>query len=219
MARIRTIKPEIWVDEKFVELSAFARLLFIGLLNFVDDDGREKYSEKKFKMQVLPADNINISELFGELRREKLIDVYEVENIDYLQVLGFKSHQKIDRRRSSKYPPPDSCADLRRSSTTEGIKDQGMDQGSRIKDQGKEEEKDFVFSGVVCRLNHEDFSRWETSFSSLDLKAELQQRDDWLRDQPSAAQKQWFNSTSNLLAKKHKENIKLKKRSTSDEFM
>ena len=30
MARIRTIKPDFWTDEKVVELSAFARLLFIG---------------------------------------------------------------------------------------------------------------------------------------------------------------------------------------------
>jgi hypothetical protein len=32
MARIRTIKPEFWTDEKIVELSPFSRLLFIGLL-------------------------------------------------------------------------------------------------------------------------------------------------------------------------------------------
>ena len=41
MARIRTVKPDIWTDEKFVELSPLARLLFIGLWNFADDEGRE----------------------------------------------------------------------------------------------------------------------------------------------------------------------------------
>ena len=31
MPRIRTIKPEFWTDEKIIELSLPARLLFIGL--------------------------------------------------------------------------------------------------------------------------------------------------------------------------------------------
>ena len=31
MARIRSIHPGIWTDEAFVELSALARLLYIGL--------------------------------------------------------------------------------------------------------------------------------------------------------------------------------------------
>ena len=31
MARIRTVKPEFWTDEKVVECSIPARLLFIGL--------------------------------------------------------------------------------------------------------------------------------------------------------------------------------------------
>ena len=65
MARIRTIKPEFWTDEKIVELSAFARLLFIGLWNFADDAGRMEFSAKRLKMQIFPADDVDISALFG----------------------------------------------------------------------------------------------------------------------------------------------------------
>ena len=39
MARIRTIKPEFWTDEKVVTLPFEARLLFIGMWNFCDDEG------------------------------------------------------------------------------------------------------------------------------------------------------------------------------------
>jgi hypothetical protein len=39
MARIRTIKPEFWTDEKVVECSFEARLMFIGMFNFADDKG------------------------------------------------------------------------------------------------------------------------------------------------------------------------------------
>lgn len=104
MARIRSIKPDFWTDEKIVELSAFARLLFIGLWNFADDDGRMVYSPKKIKMQVFPSDSLDISELFGEIRRESLIDIYVVDGVEYLQVIGFSKHQKIDKRSPSKLP-------------------------------------------------------------------------------------------------------------------
>ena len=39
MARIRTIKPEFWSDEKVGGLPLACRLLFIGLWNFADDYG------------------------------------------------------------------------------------------------------------------------------------------------------------------------------------
>lgn len=132
MARIRTIKPEYWTDEKIVELSFPARLLFIGLWNFADDEGRLVYSPKRLKMQIFPADDLDVSELFGEIRGRLLAVVYEVDNVEYLQVVGFSKHQKIDRRSPSKLPPPPSPADSPRVVPTEGIKEgKGGDQGKR----------------------------------------------------------------------------------------
>lgn len=119
MARIRSIKPDFWTDEKVVDLSAFARLLFIGLWNFADDDGRMVYSPKRIKMQIFPADNLDISELFGELRRESLIVIYTVDNVEYLQVTNFTEHQKIDKRTASRLPPPPPPAELPRNPTTD----------------------------------------------------------------------------------------------------
>lgn len=104
MARIRTIKPDFWTDEKVVELSAFARLLFIGLWNFADDEGRMECSPRRIKMQILPADSVEVPRLLDELRALDLIDTYTVDGVEYLQVQGFAKHQKIDRRSTSKYP-------------------------------------------------------------------------------------------------------------------
>jgi len=39
MARIRTIKPEFWTDGDMFKLSRDARLFYIGLWNFCDDNG------------------------------------------------------------------------------------------------------------------------------------------------------------------------------------
>lgn len=110
MARIRTIKPEIWVDEKLVECTIPARLLFIGLLNFADDDGRMEYRPKKIKMQVYPADSLDIEALLGELRREKVVKVYVVDGKEYLQISGFAKHQKVDKRSKSRYPGPEQSS-------------------------------------------------------------------------------------------------------------
>lgn len=129
MARIRTIKPDFWTDEKVVELSAFARLLFIGLWNFADDEGRMEYSPKRIKMQILPADSAEIPRLMEELRALGLITIYCVESIDYLQIAGFAKHQKVDKRSPSKYPPP---ANSPRVPPTEG---KGMEGNGR---EGKE---------------------------------------------------------------------------------
>lgn len=124
MARIRTIKPDFWTDEKVVELSAFARLLFIGLWNFADDEGRMECSPKRIKMQILPADSAEVPRLLDELRRFDLIDIYAVDGVEYLQIQGFAKHQKIDKRSASKYPkrPAGSAvpADSPRIPPTEG---------------------------------------------------------------------------------------------------
>lgn len=143
MARIRTIKPEFWTDEKIVELSFPARLLFIGLWNFADDEGRLVYSPKRLKMQIFPADDLDISELFGEIRGKKLAAVYQVDNTEYLQVSGFSKHQKIDRRSPSKLPPPPppSPADSPRIVPTEGKgkEGKGKEPPSVVSPQGKRE--------------------------------------------------------------------------------
>lgn len=128
MARIRTIKPEFWTDEKIVAMSPLARLFFIGLWNFVDDEGRAPYSPARLKMQILPADSPDVSEILGEIRREGLIEVYEVDGKEYFHVCGFSNHQKVDKRTPSKHPSPPSPAESPRVVPTEGKgRDQGME--------------------------------------------------------------------------------------------
>lgn len=106
MARIRTIKPDFWTDEKIVELSDTASLLFIGLWNFADDSGRMEYSPVRIKLQILPTRDVDCVSLLTELATVKLVRIYEVDGKKYLQVNNFDKHQKIDKRSPSKFPPP-----------------------------------------------------------------------------------------------------------------
>lgn len=210
MARIRTIKPEFWTDEKIVGLSFATRLFFIGMWNFCDDEGRGEYSPIRLKNQIFPADDTDISVLIGELRREKLIEVYTIDNKLYYQISGFAKHQKIDHRRSSKHPAPPQdapmCADVPRNSPM----DQGRDQGSR---NGMEvvsadaEKEDYAFDGKACHLTPADFKAWALAYSSLDLRAEMTARDAYLASEQATDmdRKNWFISTSKYLANRNME--------------
>lgn len=108
MARIRTVKPELWTSEQFVECSPNARLLFIGLFNFVDDSGIHPLKPMRIKMQIFPADGFDkaaMDAMLWELADAGLIDVYEVEGAEYLIITGFAKHQRIDQP-TYKHPLP-----------------------------------------------------------------------------------------------------------------
>jgi uncharacterized phage protein (TIGR02220 family) len=105
MAKIRTIKVEFWTSEQIVSCSITARLLFIGIWNFCDDNGNHPASYSRLKMQIFPADTISLSdikELVSELLREGLLVEYQVESNSYWHVTGWK-HQTIARK-FTKFP-------------------------------------------------------------------------------------------------------------------
>ena len=110
MARIRSIKPEFWTSEQILECSTNARLLFIGLWNFCDDQGRHPYSAKQAKAEVFPADDFTEKDILGmlnELSTKGLIVRYESENKEYFYVTGWR-HQRIDKPQAPKYPDPEA---------------------------------------------------------------------------------------------------------------
>jgi len=107
MARIRSIKPEFWTDEKVIELSFEARLLFIGLWNFCDEHGNTEGSSKRIKMQIFPADNLDIEKYLEEIRLIGFLSYYEVEGKKYIHINNFNKHQKVNEKTAHKFPPPE----------------------------------------------------------------------------------------------------------------
>lgn len=97
MARIRTIKPDFWTDEKLTECSLSARLLFIGTWNFADDNGNLDRSAKQIKARVFPLDNIECEPLLQELLYQGLMIEYRYEGKLFLHINGFGKHQLINR--------------------------------------------------------------------------------------------------------------------------
>jgi len=116
MARIRTIKPEFWTDEKVTACSMPARLFFIGLWTFADDDGRMPFSPKRLQLQIFPGDPVDVEELVAELVSFGLIRVYAVEGRDYLAVCNFNRHQRMSHPSPSRVPEfPENSGTFRKT--------------------------------------------------------------------------------------------------------
>ena len=108
MARIRTIKPEFFTSDDICALSAFARLLYIGLWCEADRDGRLEWKPRSFKRRYLPDDDIDIEALCAEVLERGLVKLYG-EGLAYIP--QFSKHQHINPRETpSNLPDPDASS-------------------------------------------------------------------------------------------------------------
>ena len=110
MARIRTIKPSLWGDEKFSRVSVPARLLYIGLVSMADDDGRFLGSSAAIRGYVFPNDDISDKRLrawLDELDSIGLVVLYECGGFRYGVHLNYRKHQRISHPQPSPLPPPE----------------------------------------------------------------------------------------------------------------
>ena len=101
MARIRTIKPEFWEDEKLAKLPVQARLLFIGTWNFADDNGVLLANPVLMKSHIFPYEDIGIStisEWIDMLVENGMLIRTTYNGKDYLVIRKFLIHQKINRK-------------------------------------------------------------------------------------------------------------------------
>lgn len=107
MARIRTIKPEFWEDEKIGKLPIPCRLFFIGCWNFADDFGVIKGNVALLKSQIFPYDeNLRVSEIKkwidALVDARMLVPIIHAEE-SYYFIRTFRSHQVLDKRYDKSY--------------------------------------------------------------------------------------------------------------------
>lgn len=101
--RIRTVKPDFWKSEDVAELSWDARLVWIGLWNYVEDNGVGKSSPQLITGELFSLDEGPVATLarviraLDELSARGRIIRYEWRDVKLLYVVGFDSHQRIDR--------------------------------------------------------------------------------------------------------------------------
>lgn len=111
MPRIRSIKNGFFIDEDVGELSAEARVVFLGMLTIADREGRLEDKPKTIKVQVCPHDPWNIEGLLEELKALAFIIRYEVDGKRYIQIRQFARHQHPHpKEQPSEIPAPPAAA-------------------------------------------------------------------------------------------------------------
>lgn len=108
MARIRTIKPAFFRSYDVVPLSYRARLTWIGLWTYVDDEGRARDDARIIKGELWPLeDEVTWQEVeadLTELSRSGHVLRYEVSGRQFLAIPTWLDHQVISRPTKSKLP-------------------------------------------------------------------------------------------------------------------
>lgn len=109
MARIRTIKPEFWTDEKLSALPEATLILAAALLNYADDEGffNANVSLIKAACSPLREPSVSIHDSLQALAKIHYVRLGRSnDNRNYGHIVAFRKHQRINR------PSPSRIKDL-----------------------------------------------------------------------------------------------------------
>lgn len=148
MARIRTVKPELFRHEALFEAEIKnklpLRLSYIGLFTACDREGRFKWKPKTLKLDVLPYDDVDFSRVLDALVTHGFIVKYEFEGDQFGCIPTWSQHQVINNRESTSLLPSleESTTCTRDSrvddaSVTPLVHTQGEEEGKGMERKGK----------------------------------------------------------------------------------
>jgi hypothetical protein len=112
--RIRSIRPEFWSSEDVAALPWDARLVFIGLWSYVDDNGVGRDVEQLIVAALFPLDedlteaSVRVHGALKLLEDGGQITRYTVDGKPYLHVTAFSANQVVNRPSKPRYPAPTS---------------------------------------------------------------------------------------------------------------
>lgn len=156
MARIRSIKPEFFTSLTIAEQPLSARLTFIGLWTYVDDNGVGQADPRLIRAAIWPLEEApdilqRTREDLRSLQEGRLITLYEASGRPLVYVNSWNEHQKVSHPRKPRFPTPDEArqlADQQGSNTPEDRRsppenlqsppeDDAPEQGAGSREQGK----------------------------------------------------------------------------------
>jgi hypothetical protein len=98
MARIRTIKPEFWHDEKLAPCDPLTRLVFLGLISAADDFGRVLDNERVLNAFMFPETSDSVREPLANLSRMGRVQRGKTASGQrVIQIVNWERHQKVDK--------------------------------------------------------------------------------------------------------------------------
>lgn len=117
MARIRTVKPELFRHEGLFELERDTglpvRIAFIGLFTAADRDGCFKWRPRELQLDVMPYEQIDFSRVLDALGTRGFLVKYRVDDAWFGLIPTFRKHQVINNReRASELPSIDESHEI-----------------------------------------------------------------------------------------------------------
>jgi hypothetical protein len=152
MARIRTIKPNLFRHEGLFEIEAKSglpiRVAWMGLFTVADREGRFEWKPKILKLDILPWDDVPFEEVLKTLLGAGFLEQYEVNGKLYGYIPTWHLHQTVHHTESKSRlpdPPPkghreltgnhgdltvNAPGDSRKEKEKEKEKEKNIDQGA-----------------------------------------------------------------------------------------
>lgn len=107
MPRARNLKPGFFRDAVLVEMPFETRLLFAGLWTLADRRGKLEDKPKQIKMEIFPADSVDVDSMMNVLHQAGRIIRYVIDGKAYCKISNFSRHQNPHRdERESEIPEP-----------------------------------------------------------------------------------------------------------------
>lgn len=119
------IDPKFWSNDQLADLPPVDRLIFIGLWQIADREGRFEWRPSRIKAELFPIHTkinfeIELEASLARLVESKVIQRYASGSLEVGLICNFKKHQKVHERETrSKLPgPPRSASGLPRQPGT-----------------------------------------------------------------------------------------------------
>jgi hypothetical protein len=107
--RNRMINKDFWHSRSLARVSRDARLLFVGLWNEADDEGRLFADLRYLCNQIFPFGDVSLDDFYqwvSELESIESVVLYESNGELFILVPNFLVYQSISRPTKSKLPEP-----------------------------------------------------------------------------------------------------------------
>jgi hypothetical protein len=113
MGRIRTVKPELFLDEDLFDLETKSRLpirlSYIGLTTQADREGRFAWKPRTLKAAILPHDGLDFEEVLNVIKDSGRVEKYTVDGLEFGWIRSFRQHQVINNRERASTLPKAPC--------------------------------------------------------------------------------------------------------------
>ncbi len=177
MARIRTVKPEFFLNEGLFDLEQETgcpmRIAFQGLWCQADREGRFPWQPRKLKTQITPYDEVDFSRVLDALASRGFLIKYASGGRVFGTIPSFKTHQFINNKEpQSAIPAHDATGVEIITCTREAHEDHALGTRAYKERNGKDRKgKDNPHSPPRgTDAYHADFLEWFATYPKRERK-------------------------------------------------